>query len=925
MSDDYKTIKHMVLVLKTLREVSRAIANNSEVESLCNSICHILIERRGYYNAWIILTKNGKPIQPYYHTGINYDFQEMTDFLDKGNIPQCGLLSMESDKVIVLENPIQDCGECPLKKFYSGKSGFAQQLKRGNLILGWITVSIPSEFVKDEEEILLFSEMVNDFSLALENILRKKQNQQLEKNYKAILNSTSESIIEINTDGDVLYQNEKAKNLFSLNSDKNNKKSIYQLFPEDQKDLIESAINNTIFKKFYIITSKVKLINKKKMIDVELTLNWNNLNNDQIIAMIRILTDREKAFQYLQDSEERFKLLFDKAPLSYQSLDENGDFIDVNQAWLDLMLYKKEEVIGHWFGEFLHPDYIEHFKTRFPLFKKLGKIHSEFYMKNKKGEDLYISFEGRIAHKSDGSFRQTHCILSDTTEKKNAEKRLIESEAYFRNIFDNINTGVAVYEPVDDGENFIIKDLNMAGQKISNVSINKVRDRKVTDVFPGIKDLGLFQVFQDVYRSGVSQYHPISQYRDQHVKMWIDNHVSRTLSGNILTLYDDRSKQKILEDKIRHFERMELIGQLASGIAHDFNNALSGIMGAAQLLKLPQRNLDEKSLKYTNMILEASDRASDLSSRLLSFSRKKQVELAPVKLHKLINESKEILKSTIDKKISVICDFSAENSVILGNESDLHNLILNLSINASHAMATGGKLILRTKNTKLNQEFCEFSKFNIYPGEYCCLEVVDTGCGVPSDNLTKIFEPFFTTKEQGSGTGLGLSAVYATVQSHNGAIEVASTLGEGSTFKIYLPITDESTTSVNRDLLLTGKGLLLLVDDEEINRFLGKEILESIGYSVVLASNGLEALEIYKLSQNKIKLVLLDMIMPIMNGKDAFLKLKELNKNCKVIVATGYSDSMDIIQLREMGLSAVIQKPYKMSEISKIIHDVLNE
>jgi len=392
---------------------------------------------------------------------------------------------------------------------------------------------------------------------------------------------------------------------------------------------------------------------------------------------------------------------------------------------------------------------------------------------------------------------------------------------------------------------------------------------------------------------------------------------------NYIEIKRDITKELQLQEQLHHKSKMDVVGQLAGGIAHDFNNVLNGIMSAAQLLTSPKQNLNEKSLRYAKMIQEASFRASKLSKRLLTFSTKNNLAMIPVDIHSIINETDEVLKSTVDKKIEINTELNAEVSAIVGNDSELHNALLNLCINAVQAMADGGTLIIRSGNRILDPEFCSKSDFTLNPGEYCWVEIEDTGRGIAKENIKKIFEPFFTTKVHGKGTGLGLAAVYSSVQSHSGAIEVESHVGKGSVFRILLPVTKELITDSNHVQIYRGNGTILFVDDEETNRIVGTDILSSLGYDVLVAANGIEALEIYK--KNKIDLVLLDMIMPEMNGRETFFKLKEINNNCKIILSSGYSDNADIEILRANGLLGEIHKPYRMSELSILLSKSLTK
>ena len=230
---------------------------------------------------------------------------------------------------------------------------------------------------------------------------------------------------------------------------------------------------------------------------------------------------------------------------------------------------------------------------------------------------------------------------------------------------------------------------------------------------------------------------------------------------------------------------MDAVGQLASGISHDFNNILSGIINSAQLLKMTQHNIDEKGKNYINVILKSSSHAESLISKLLTFSNNKMEEEHSVDIHSMIIDTHLLLRETIDKSVTIITDLKAENFNVFGSISSLHSTILNISINANHAMVGGGKLTISTKNVKLTQNQCNRKDFILEPGEYIQILISDNGIGMTKEVLNRIFEPFYTTKSITNGSGLGLAAVYTTIKNHKGSIDVESTYGYGTTFKNF--------------------------------------------------------------------------------------------------------------------------------------------
>ncbi len=347
-------------------------------------------------------------------------------------------------------------------------------------------------------------------------------------------------------------------------------------------------------------------------------------------------------------------------------------------------------------------------------------------------------------------------------------------------------------------------------------------------------------------------------------------------------------------------------------------------MGFAELLGM-SAHLTEKQTDYANKIISAAERAGNLTKQLLTFSRRRVKASTPIEIDKIINDTIAMLQRTIDKSIEITFESKTNGISIVGDDTILQNAILNISINASHAMTNGGKLSFATENVSLDDNYCLFSNFDIKPGDYIELSIRDTGIGMPPEILGRIFEPFFTTKEQGKGTGLGLAMVYSAIQEHSGAINVYSELGTGTVFHIYLPIAQASKSKrIISESLITGSGTILIIDDEELFRITAKGILESLGYNVLLAENGIDGIEVLTRQLNEIDLIILDMIMPKMGGKQCLNEILKINPEAKVIISSGFSadktDESDISRL----IKGFIHKPYEVKYLLATIREVLD-
>ena len=290
----------------------------------------------------------------------------------------------------------------------------------------------------------------------------------------------------------------------------------------------------------------------------------------------------------------------------------------------------------------------------------------------------------------------------------------------------------------------------------------------------------------------------------------------------------------------------------------------------------------------------------------------------------VLGKTVSFLENTIDRRISLETNLLADHSAVIGDPSQLHNSFLNLGINASHAMPEGGTLVYSSQNISLDPPFCETSTFNLQPGDYLKIEVRDTGYGIKPENLSQIFDPFYTTKEPNRGTGLGLATVYGTIQQHSGAINVYSEEGIGTTFQILLPLASEGHAGeLAPSQKLTGSGRILVADDEEVMRITAKAILEDLGYEVVLAKNGQEALYLYIKNKEDLDLVILDMIMPVMNGRDCYFEIKKYDPEARIILSSGFTKEDDLHDMKQHGLNWFIRKPYHSANLSQIVQKAL--
>ena len=387
----------------------------------------------------------------------------------------------------------------------------------------------------------------------------------------------------------------------------------------------------------------------------------------------------------------------------------------------------------------------------------------------------------------------------------------------------------------------------------------------------------------------------------------------------------DITDRKRLEAQLLRAQKMKAIGTLAGGIAHDFNNLLMGIEGHTSLMHLDMDH-DHSHYEHVTGIEDMVKRGAYLTKQLLGFARGGKYEVKPTDPNDLVEKSAEMFGRT-RKEIRIHTKLEKDVWTVSVDRAQIEQVLLNLYVNAWQAMPGGGDIYIRAGNFTLDENAAR--TFGASPGNYVKVSVTDTGIGIDEETQQRIFEPFFTTREVGRGTGLGLASAYGIIKNHGGIINVYSVKGQGSTFTIYLPsaegLISEQHVEERRKAIQRGHETVLLVDDEAVIIGVGQDMLTALGYKVMLARSGREAIEIYNKNKDKIALVILDMIMPDMNGGDAYDILKEMDPNIMVLLSSGYSIDGQASEILERGCDGFIQKPFSMSQLSEAIREILDQ
>ncbi len=524
---------------------------------------------------------------------------------------------------------------------------------------------------------------------------------------------------------------------------------------------------------------------------------------------------------------------------------------------------------------------------------------------------------------------QRRSLEDEIAERKRIDAALRESEEKYRTLFEESKDGVFISTP--EGR---FLDVNPAAVEMFGYDSREELLR--IDI---ARDLYVDPAQREITKADLAKQEFIKDYElnykrkdGKEVIVLETVTVIRGDDGKIVGyrgIMRDVTEQKQLEQQFLQAQKMESIGTLAGGIAHDFNNILSGILGYASLAKM-RLSEDDPIYGYVETIEKSGMRAANLTAQLLGFARGGKYHPTSVHINDIVTETREIIASTFDKSIEIESFTDDALPTVEVDATQMQQVLMNLLVNAGDAMPSGGKITIETSVETLDEQYADNYSY-VEPGAYVVLAVADTGMGMDKEILERVFEPFFTTKEEGKGTGLGLSMVYGVVKNHGGFLHVYSEPGEGTLFKVYLPVA--AGTQAKSEALpgeedgpssYTGDELILVVDDEETIRLLAREILEGHGYRVLLAEDGVVGLETFRRENGNIDLVILDMAMPNLGGRETFLKMKALNPDVKAVLSTGFSENAKARQILRDGVIGFIQKPYRVNALLSKVRQALD-
>lgn len=626
----------------------------------------------------------------------------------------------------------------------------------------------------------------------------------------------------------------------------------------------------------------------------------------------------------LRESAEKHRLLIETTDTGYVILDDSGLVQDANAVYVRMTGHERlDQIIGHSVTEWTASYDLERNAVEVRRCLEGSVVRNlEIDYIGPGGKTTPVEINATVRNGPAGVTILTVC--RDISNRRRAEKELRSSERRYRATIDFLGEAIHVVDP-----DLRIELLNKTGELwMRGLGItNEIVGQNIFEVFPFLPGS-----VRDEYRRVFAGEGPliteeVSMVSGQEVAT--ETRKIPIVDGGrvtrVITVIRDVTESMRARDRLHQTEKMEALGQLAGGIAHDFNNQLAAVLGYAELLS---RGAEGHLVReYASEIARVAKRSAELTRQLLTFARKGRARSVPLDVHALLGEVTALLGRIIDPRITVHTQLDAPRAVTIGDPSQLHSAFLNLALNARDAMPEGGMLTFTTDIVPAGGEVMDDVPEWSLDGAHLRVRVSDTGMGMSDEVRRRIFEPFFTTKAPGQGTGMGLAAVYGTIANHHGAIEVESEPGRGSTFTVLLWLADDRLSRDSEAPVeepLRGNGHILVVDDDPAVLHSTARSLAALGYRVTERSDGSDAVSCYRESASEIDLVLLDVMMPGLDGIAVLAELRRINPNARVILYSGHPLGREEQRLIDQGAAAFLEKPFSLSDLSRLVASLMS-
>lgn len=789
------------------------------------------------------------------------------------------------------------------------------------------------------------------FGIGIDITERKKIEENLkasEAKYRDIFENVSDFLYVHDLEGRFIETNLMFKDEMGYSRDYLKSTRIQDIMPERFKSLFKSYLDRILRDG----KDKGSMVIVTKQGDHRTVEYRNSLIRDEqgnpvsIRGSARDVTEHIQADKALRKSEQQYRLLSENIRDVIWLVDMNLKYEYVSPSAVRLFGFTSEEIIAQSADKILSPESYNNIVKI--LAEELeqetrGEKHASDWsrtidveMQRKDGSFFWAEITASFLRDSDGKPTHIVGVTRDITKRKAAEDALRTSEERFRSLFEDSADAYLLIE-----ENRFADCNRAALEMLKMASKEEILNMHPSDISPEHQPDGrrsdekAEEMMATAIEKGSHRFEWMNRKSDgtDFPTEIVLTPITRAGKRLIYTTLRDITEQKKAEEERRLYEtrimrsqKLEAIGTLAGGIAHDFNNILSAIIGYTELARdgVPEKSSTHRSLQE---VLKAGDRAKDLVSQILTFSRQVQSEKRVVNVHLIVKEAMKLLRSSIPSSINIVHGIDPKSPPVLADPTQIHQVIMNLCTNAYQAMINNcGTMTVSLNSFEVDDSFAA-DHLQLVPGPFVKLTVSDTGCGMDHTIMNRIFEPFFSTKEKTRGTGLGLATVHGIVAGLSGTITVTSTIGRGSTFDVYMPayVGEDKEEQRERESVPAGNGeKILMVDDETAILEFGKNMIEQMGYSVTTVSSSTEALSLFAENPHGFDLVITDQTMPSMTGVQLSSEMMVLRKDIPIILITGYSETLSPDDAKNLGIRIYLEKPFTRMEIAAAIHEILS-
>ena len=939
-------IAHRERLYAVLSQCNQSIVHISERGPLFARICDIAVELGKFRMAWIGLAEpEAQTVEPVASAGADVGFFEHVkvslrdDPLGRGP----GSTAIREKRTVVC-NDVENDPRLAAWREETSKRGFRSAagfpIRNNGDVIGCFVLYSGDVGFFNTEEVTLLEEMASDISFALKQMevaaqrhRAEEQNERLAAELQMILDSVPAMI----------FYKSREHRLMRANA------AMIRALGKPAKELIgktDAELGTPYHEQYARDEDEITATGQPKLgivepLDTPRGVRW--LQTDKVplrdawgkitgfIGLAVDITERKLVEEALRTSEADFRASFFSTAVGQVQADPaTGRYLRVNPRFCEITGYSEEELLRMTFHELTHPEDRESDVDAHQRMVRgdTAEISRDKRYLRKDGAPVWVSISASLIRDEAGQPLRTLAVVRDITLRRQAEESLRTSEADFRASFFSTAVGQVQADPATGR----YLRVNPRFCEITGYSEQELLAMSFQELTHAEDRNGDFEAHQRMVRGETAVNSREKRYLHKDgTPVWVSMSASliRDEAGGplrTLAVVLDLTERKRIEAQLLQAHKMEAIGQLAGGIAHDFNNLLTAITGNTKLAleDLPD---DQPARSFLLEIGKASGRAVDLVRRILTFSRQQPPERNIIKLRPVMEEALKLLRASLPAMMEIRATFLPEEPAVLADATQIHQVLMNLGTNASQAMGEQGVLEVRETMIDVDADLARTSP-ELRVGRYLHLTVSDSGCGMDRATLARIFDPFFTTKAQGEGTGLGLSVVHGIMKTHDGAITVYSEPGVGTAFHLYFPLAESGVSEVSAPAALPPRGhgeRVLYVDDEEPLVYLTKQVLGRLGYDVTGFVEAEAALEAFLAEPDRFDVIITDLSMPRLSGRDLAARILQVRPNIPIILATGYIRPQDTETARRLGIRDLILKPNTVEEMGHTLHRILTE